>query len=310
MALDDVSTGRVAVVGYGEVGRIFGAALLQAGVREVFAFDVLVTDARWATDARARAARDGVHLANDLAEAVAGAGLVISAVTAGATATAATQIAAVAGQGSFVLDLNSASPRTKKECADVVNRAGARYVEAGVMTSVPPHGIRTPMLLGGPHAEALAPTLARLGFDATVGSADYGVVSAIKLCRSVFIKGMEALAVEGLLTARRYGVEEKVLASLAETYPGMDWARQADYFWRRVVQHGRRRSEEMREAAVTVSDAGGSPHMAGATAEVQAWMAMLKSEGVFEGTGKDAGWRELADAIDAASVPSGKAVSR
>jgi 3-hydroxyisobutyrate dehydrogenase len=166
------------------------------------------------------------------------------------------------------------------------------------------------MLLGGPHAEALAPTLARLGFDAPVASVEYGVVSAIKLCRSVFIKGMEALAVEGLLTARRYGVEDKVLASLAQTYPGMDWARQADYFWRRVVQHGRRRSEEMREAAVTVSDAGASPHMASATAEVQAWMAKLKGDGVFEAAGKDAGWRELADAIDAASSRSGKAAAR
>jgi 3-hydroxyisobutyrate dehydrogenase len=297
------------MVGYGEVGRIFGAALVKAGA-QVHAFDVLILDAQWAVDARARAARDGVRLESNLTEAVAKAGLVISAVTAGATAAAAGQIAAVVGIGSFVLDLNSASPRTKKECADVVNRAGARYVEAGVMTSVPPHGIRTPMLLGGPHAEALAPTLARLGFDATVGSADYGVVSAIKLCRSVFIKGMEALAIEGLLAARRHGVEKEVLASLAETHPGMDWARQADYLWRRVVQHGRRRAEEMREAAITVSDAGGSPHMAGATAEVQAWMAGLKREGVFEQVGKDAGWRELADAIDAASAPAGKAAAR
>ena len=299
----------VAMVGYGEVGRIFGAALVKAGA-QVHAFDVLVSDAQWAVDARARAARDGVYLASDLSDAVADAGLVISAVTAAATATAASQIAAVVRGASFVLDVNSASPRTKKGCAEAVNGAGGRYVEAAVMGSVPPHGIRAPMLLGGPHAQALHPALARLGFDATVGSTDYGVVSAIKLCRSVFIKGMEALAVEGLLTARRYGVEEEVLASLAETYPGMDWARQADYFWRRVVQHGRRRSEEMREAAVTVSDAGGPPHMAGATAEVQAWMAGLKREGVFEQAGKDAGWRELADAIDAASARSGKAVAR
>src|SRR5258705_1523168 len=98
----------IAMVGYGEVGRIFGAALVKAGA-SVHAFDVLVSDTRWASEARTRAARDGVHLVNDLAEAVANAGLVISAVTAGATATAASQIAAVAGKGSFVLDLNSAS---------------------------------------------------------------------------------------------------------------------------------------------------------------------------------------------------------
>jgi 3-hydroxyisobutyrate dehydrogenase-like beta-hydroxyacid dehydrogenase len=289
----------VAMVGYGEVGRIFSAALVQSGVRAVKAFDVLVSDAQWAAEARACAARDGVHLASDLSEAVADADLVICAVTAAASATAAKQIAKVVRKESFVLDVNSASPRTKKACADAINGAGGRYVEAAVMSSVPPHGIRAPMLLGGPHAQALQPTLARLGFDAPVGSTDYGVVSAIKLCRSVVIKGMEALAVESLLTARRYGVEKEVLASLAQTHPGLDWTRQADYLWRRVVQHGRRRAEEMREAALAVADAGGSPRMASATAEVQSWMATLRTQGVFGATGKDAGWRELADAIDA-----------
>jgi hypothetical protein len=120
---------------------------------------------------------------------------------------------------------------------------------------------------------------AKLGFAATVGSTTHGVVSAIKLCRSAFVKGMEALAIEGLLTARRFGVEREVLASLAETFPGVDWERQA--MWRSVVQHGRRRAEEMREAAVTVTDARLAPRMARASADVQQWIAMLRAEGVF-----------------------------
>ena len=40
---------------------------------------------------------------------------------------------------------------------------GAHYVEAGVMTSVPPYGIKTPMLLGGPLAAELAVLCAALG---------------------------------------------------------------------------------------------------------------------------------------------------
>ena len=202
-----------------------------------------------------------------------------------------------------MLDVNSASPATKTACAEFVARAGSRYVEAAVMTSVPPHGIRVPMLLGGPHASALQPTLAALGFDATVGSTSYGVVSAIKLCRSVVIKGMEALAIESLLAARRYGVEREVLASLAETFPGLDWERQATWFWQRVVQHGRRRAEEMREAAATVEGVGLRPRMAAAIADVQAWMAALHAEGVFDAAA-DEDWRNLADRIQR-NAPSG-----
>jgi 3-hydroxyisobutyrate dehydrogenase-like beta-hydroxyacid dehydrogenase len=294
---DEIATLRVALVGYGEVGGIFGAALVRGGVGAVTAYDLLFADASGAATARARAARDGVMVASDLSEAVANCALVVSAVTAAATATVAEQIAGVCGRGTFVLDLNSASPRTKSASAEAVEHAGGRYVEAAVMSAVPPHGIRVPMLLGGPHAAALHPTLAKLGFAATVGSESYGVVSAIKLCRSVVVKGMEALAIESLLTARRYGVEREVLASLAETFPGLDWERQPTWFWRRVVQHGRRRAEEMREAAVTVRDVGIVPHMATATAEVQAWVTTLRSEGVFANVAADASWRELADSI-------------
>ena len=296
--MSDIVALRVALIGYGEVGGIFGAALVKAGVRALTAFDVLIADVPWAAKARARAQSDGVELATSTTTAVANADLIISAVTAAATSSAAEQIASACRRGAFVLDVNSASPRTKTACAAVIEGAGGRYVEAAVMSSVPPHGIRVPMLLGGPHAEAVQPMLAKLGFVATVGSAAYGVVSAIKLCRSVFIKGMEALAIESLLTARRYGVEREVLASLAETFPGLEWDRQATWFWRRVVQHGRRRAEEMREAAVTVDDAGIASRMTTATADVQAWIAMLRAEGVFASAGADATWRDLADRIE------------
>jgi len=294
----DVAALRVTLVGYGEVGRIFGAALAAAGVASVTAYDILVTDTSWLTTARAEAARSGVALASEMDRAVAQASLVISAVTAASTTSTAHEIAAASQRGTFVLDVNSASPRTKTACADAVERTGSRYVEAAVMSSVPPHGIRVPMLLGGPHASALQPTLAALGFDATVGSASYGVVSAIKLCRSVVIKGMEALAIESLLAARRYGVEREVLASLAETFPGLDWQRQATWFWRRVVQHGRRRAEEMREAAATVEGVALRSRMAAATADVQAWVAGLRARGVFDAAATDADWRDLADLIE------------
>jgi 3-hydroxyisobutyrate dehydrogenase len=100
------------------------------------------------------------------AAATEGADLVISAVTASATRDAARAIARAMKPGTFLLDINSASPRTKEDCGAEIELAGGRYVESAVMTSVPPYGLRVPMLLGGPHAAALAPTLAALGFDA------------------------------------------------------------------------------------------------------------------------------------------------
>ncbi len=297
-AAPDVASLRVALIGYGEVGGIFGAALVARGVGHVCAFDIAgAADSPRGAAIRARAAADRVELAATASAAVAEASLVISAVTASATRAAAASTADAMRPGAFLLDINSASPRTKVECAKRVTAAGGRYVEAAVMTSVPPYGIRVPMLLGGPDAATLCPGLNALGFAASTSSPKLGVVSAVKMCRSVIIKGMEALVIESLLTARRYGVEDEVLASLEETFPNFDWEKQGTYFWHRVVQHGRRRAEEMRESAATVRECGLEPHMASATADRQAWMAALTQAEVFAGASPHCGWRELADRV-------------
>jgi 3-hydroxyisobutyrate dehydrogenase-like beta-hydroxyacid dehydrogenase len=128
------------------------------------------------------------------------------------------------------------------------------------------------------------------------------VASATKMCRSVMIKGLEAMVIESFTTARHYGVEDALIASLRETFPGIDWDKQAAYFFQRVIEHGRRRSEEVREVAVTVEEAGLTPWSAGGTAERQAWMADLADAGVFGEKGtpdfaRSADWRKEADRI-------------
>ena len=170
------------------------------------------------------------------------------------------------------------------------------------MTAVLPHRIKVPLLLGGPHAGALLPALDDLGFAARVASDQLGIASATKMCRSVMIKGLEAMVIESFTAARRYGVEGALIKSLRETFPGVDWEKQAAYFFQRVIEHGRRRAEEMREAAATVREAGLQPWSAAATAERQTWVADLADEGVFgkrghKSFGASQDWRTEADRI-------------
>jgi 3-hydroxyisobutyrate dehydrogenase-like beta-hydroxyacid dehydrogenase len=226
--------------------------------------------------------------------------LIIAAVTASNALTVAQQAAAHLQPGSYFLDLNSASPTTKQHCAALINQAGGKYVEAGVMTSVPPYGIKVPMLLGGEHAAGLALVLQSWGMDAKPVSEKLGVASAIKMSRSVMIKGLEALLIESYATARAYGVEDQVLPTLQETFPGINWSEQGAYLFSRVVQHGQRRAEEMREAANTVRDAGFEPWMASATADKQQWMADQAAAGVFQDLPQDAPWQDYADRLLAA----------
>jgi len=291
---------QIALIGYGEVGRILGEDLRAVG-HEATAFDLkLRSDA--GKPMRAHAAAHRVTLAESHGDAVRSAELVVSAVTASQTVAAAEACAGGLRAGSFFLDLNSASPGAKITAAEHIARGGGRYVEGAVMTSVPPHRIKVPLLLGGPHAGALLPALDDLGFAAKVASDQLGIASATKMCRSVMIKGLEAMVIESFTAARRYGVEGALIKSLRETFPGVDWEKQAAYFFQRVIEHGRRRGEEMREAAVTVREAGLQPWSAAATAERQTWVADLADEGVFgkrghKSFGASQDWRTEADRI-------------
>ncbi|MEO7128393.1 MAG: DUF1932 domain-containing protein [Rhodoferax sp.] len=291
----------IGLIGYGEVGKIFSKGLQgKAGVAGTGAWDVKFSAAATQTVERAHADGAGVTAHDSMRALCAASELVISAVTASNTLAVAQEAAQHIRPETIFLDLNSASPGTKQQCAALIGARGAHYVEAGVMTSVPPYGINVPMLLGGATAAELADVLSGWGMDARAISEKVGIASAIKMCRSVMIKGLEALVIESYTTARAYGVEDHVLPTLAETFPSIDWPKTGAYFFSRVVQHGQRRAEEMRESANTVREAGFAPVMTTAIADKQQWVTDQARAGVFAGIAKDARWQDYADRLIAA----------
>jgi 3-hydroxyisobutyrate dehydrogenase-like beta-hydroxyacid dehydrogenase len=257
----------ICLLGFGEVGQTLADDL---GRYRLSAWDVLFTDLH-SKPSQAAAGRS-VRVGTSATDAVRDADLVISAVTAAQDLTAAQDVAAGLRPGAYFIDLNSASPEMKKLSAQAVNAAGGHYVEAAVMAPIAPRKIATAMLLGGPDAERFLPLAHEVGFaGASFFSGELGQASATKMCRSVMIKGIEALLTESLVAARHYGVEDTVLASLSDLLPVGDWPKLAHYMIGRSLEHGARRAEEMREAARTVSEAGITPLLAAATAERQDW---------------------------------------
>ncbi|MGH7007491.1 MAG: DUF1932 domain-containing protein [Stellaceae bacterium] len=290
------NTSRIALIGFGEVGSLFARELVATGRHSVAVYDILFDAAPGAAmKDRARALKAVPCLT--AAEAAKDALVVISAVTAPSAADVAREAGGYLRPGQFFLDINSVSPETKRGDETLVAKSGVDYVEAAVMAPVAPYGITVPMLLGGNRAAALADILNPSGFCMTVVAETVGQASAIKMCRSVFIKGMEALAVEGFLAARRYGVEDKVIASLDETFPSFDWEKQAGYLISRVVEHGRRRAAEMRESAETVAAAGLDPLMTLATARRHDWLADRVAETPSLKSAPEANWRASLDVI-------------
>jgi 3-hydroxyisobutyrate dehydrogenase-like beta-hydroxyacid dehydrogenase len=296
-----MSTGlqKFAMIGFGEAGSILGEDLVAAG-HDVAMYDVLLDSPASRSQMRERARRARVRAANTFNDAVAGAQIVISAVTASSSSDVAAKAAGALRAGQVLLDINSVSPAKKLSNAALVEATGADYVEAAVMAPVPPQRLRVPMLLGGKRAVAVAEVLRGVGMNATALSDTIGVASAVKMCRSIVIKGLEALTMESMLAARRFGAEREVLESLNGTFPSMGWTgKLPDYLISRAAEHGLRRAAEMREVARTLEDVGVTPTMALATALRQEWVvdAMAAHGLSYAELDSPFEWRGFVDAL-------------
>jgi 3-hydroxyisobutyrate dehydrogenase len=286
----------IALIGFGEVGQHLAKDFYAAGVAKVTAWDIAFAD-RGASSQRKAAEALGVVAGASSAEALRGASVVFSAVTAASDVEAASAAARAIEPGAFYADLNSVSPATKVQVARIMEAAGARFVEVAVMSPIAPRGIRSPMLLGGRHAAAFIEGMRAFGPDMTAVSATIGQAAATKMCRSVMYKGLEALFLESMLAARHYGVEEAVLASLAGTFD-KGWRETARYMISRTLVHGRRRAEEMREAANTVAEAGLAPLVTERVAAREDWAADENASGKLAGLALDtASLGELLDRL-------------
>ena len=298
-----MSAPSVGFIGFGEAGSTIGKGLRSAGIDRLSAFDIKAHAPDFGPRIRQRAAESETALVESPAELARDSDILFSTVTSSAALDAARQTAPFLEARHLYADLNSVSPALKQAIAKVIDATGARFVEAAVMAPVAPYGHRVPMLLGGPAASAFAGAMTPFGMRLEVlATAAIGSAAAVKMCRSIVVKGLEALMCECVLGASRYGADEHVFASLNESFPGLDWKKLADYTIGRVVVHGERRAREMEEVADTLRAIGVEPIMAEATARRQDWSAQLDLRSHFGPEGP-ATYRAVLDAI-AASPPS------
>ena len=263
-------------IGFGEAGQAIAAGLRETGVERIAAWDILVPQAS-GEKLKSAAATIGVRCAPSAADAVRDADIVVSAVTAAASVEAAQSVKPHLAGKPFFLDINSVSPGRKQQTAKLLGGT-VRYVDVAVLAPIHPARHQTPLLLAGPHAQAIAPTLAALGMRATIAGSEVGAAAAIKMVRSVMVKGIEALTLECFLAAARAGVVDEVAASLKNNYPGLDWAKVIPYNLERMASHGERRAAEMEEVAATLRELGIEPLMTAATVKRQREMGQIGTQ--------------------------------
>ena len=250
---------KIAIIGFGEAGEMFGRGLLSQA--NVFAFDTNIT-----AEMTAKANSANVTLSSNQAAVMEGADYVFSLVTADQVNVAAQSAAPYLTDKQIYFEMNSVSPDAKQANAKLIKN----LVDVAIMAPVYPKQMDVPLLVAHPKAQTHVDTLLGLGLKAEAVGHDIGKAAAIKMCRSVMIKGMEALTLECFLTARYHGVEGAVKSSLHNSFPAMGWDKdRVEYWFDRVSKHGKRRAAEMREVAKTVEATNTPSKMSRETARTQ-----------------------------------------
>lgn len=266
---DDVTqtAPNVALIGFGEAGSCFARAGQWNGHSS--SWDI-------AEHRRDMMAGLGVRAGIDAADALAGADLVLSLVTADSAPVVAQDYAQFLTPGTLWCDMNSVAPGTKRANAAIVEAAGGRYVDVAVMAPVGNH-LNVPLLISGPAAAEAEALLNQLGFAKTriVGD-EIGRASAIKMVRSVMVKGLEALSSECAAAADAAGVFDEVMASLDASESTLPWAERVAYNRERMETHGLRRAAEMEESAKTLLELGIEPVITRGTVQLQRQAAKPK----------------------------------
>lgn len=273
----------IAFIGFGEAAQAMANGLSrERSVTSLSAFDIRFADATQAPELRGRAEARKVKAYADMKDAVSGADIVLSLVVGSAAVKVGEDAGKCLKQGQIFVDLNSIGPDAKKQVGEALAKGGkADFVEGAVMARVPPLEHKVPILLAGKAAERAAKLLTGAGMEIEAVGTEIGQACAVKMIRSIIVKGIEALLIESLTAAEKAGVRERIVDSISQTFPGLDWRQTATYYIGRTQQHGARRVTEMKEAAATLESFGLAPILSTAISQtIGAAHAKFKASGL------------------------------
>lgn len=286
---------RLGFIGFGEVGFEISCGVKQEGLAEIYAFDPLMNDASFGKLVNDRAREAGVRLL-DTVDAVTMQADVIIAATPGGKALQAAQSAVEAlATGKIYADVSTSTAATKKKIAEIVEAKGATFVDGAMMGGLSMQHHKVPTLVSGSGSDEFIRRLSPYGMVLTKVSDNAGDAIAIKLVRSIAMKGLASLAVETLEAAVKLGVESLVLKSIAGTLTSAPFDENLDWLVTASAIHAKRQVHEMQDVMKMMREIGVEPTMTEATTKRLEWLDSKNYPERFQGK-KPKTWKEAATA--------------
>ncbi len=284
------------ILGFGELASAWARELAARGGCEVRVH----VRPRAGADARAgRARAAGIRLWHDLSAAVAGADAVVGCVPSRAAVDVARACLPHLAPGALYVDPAPAAPAAKRALAAEMDDRGVAYADVALLGTVVASGLAVPMLAAGPGATRWERIGSELGMQVSAIAGDAGRATAVKLIRSVYMKGRDALVLEMLVAARRLGIEDEVVRSIAGPGERVEFGALADRVLGALSVHAGRRADELAESAHELAAAGVEPLVTVAAEARLRWLAQLDLGPVGEAREDSAG--TVLDAIETAT---------
>ncbi len=291
---------KLGFIGFGGAGYGMAKGLKQFGMEEIHFHDRMQDTPPYGEAIRKHASETGALPATTIGDLLSRAEVVISCVTGAMAVTVAEAAAPFLGPEHLYADVNTSAPKVKEEVAEIVERTGAAFADAAMMGAIPTSLHRVPILASGGGAERFRAAMAPYGMNITIIGEKPGQASAIKMFRSIFMKGLLSLFLEMLTATHRYGVDELVLGSIAESLKGVSFLETARLQMTKGVINAERMAHEMEEVIATLEGMGAPAGMSRAAREKLLWCAGI---GLRERFGGELP-KTLADVLVAMEAPA------
>lgn len=258
---------KIGFIGFGEAAFHIGSGLVSEGITQLQAFDIMADDPVIGGKIKERMSAARVSKAPSLNKLIENSDIIFCATSAKYALSIAEEAANYLKEKQVYTDLNSASPKVKRDIAAVIQHSGAMFADAAVMEAVPPHRHKVPIFVSGTGASVLQEAMSPYGMKITVFDGPAGTSSAMKMTRSVFMKGFTTLLLETLLAAYKNGIDKEIMASITKTLTDRSIDELANLLLTRTAIHAERRVAEMSEVVSTLQELEVDASMSQATRE-------------------------------------------
>lgn len=246
----------IGFIGFGEAACCISKGLHEQNTVDIYAYDSMASDSHHGGVVKKRAEESGVILLASAGEVAKKVDVLIASVPSGYTLDVCREVMDSLRNGQIYADVSASTPATKEQIWSMLEPRGVLFVDAAMLGSLPQDRHRVPITASGNGTQAFFDAMTPLGMRITPAGDRPGAASAIKLVRSIFMKGIAACMYEMLQGADAYGVCDEVIASTSKSMDGIPFTQHLSRLVAGTAIHAVRRAAELKGSVKMLEECG------------------------------------------------------